>query len=240
MDKPADGGLLVKSVATGYGKKRILNGVSLHVDAGELVAIIGHNGSGKSTLLKAIFGLLPCWNGEISFQGRDLAGLSQRERLQGGLAYLPQGNRVFAELTVRENLAVACACLRNGARQEDAIERALQLFPALRQRLAQSAGNLSGGEKQMLALARSLVLAPRMLLLDEPSLGLAASVLRSTFDNIKTLSSQSKIACLIVEQNVREVLRIAHRVYVLRNGEVSYDGPSEALNDPARLQEVYI
>jgi len=240
LDNSADAGLLVRAVSTGYGKKLILNGVSLHVDAGELVAIIGHNGSGKSTLLKAIFGLLPCWNGEVSFEGRNLAGLSQQDRLHSGLAYLPQGNRVFAELTVRENLAVACACLPNSSRHTDAIERALQLFPGLRQRVAQTAGSLSGGEKQMLALARSLVHAPRMLLLDEPSLGLASPVLRSAFDNIKALSSQSRIGCLFVEQNVREVLRIAHRVYVLRNGEVSYDGPSESLHDPAKLQEVYI
>ena len=239
MDKAAETSLLVRSLVTGYGKKQVLNHVTVHVGSRELVAIIGHNGSGKSTLLRSIYGLLPSWEGEICFGERNLYGTSARERLKAGLAYLPQGNRVFSGLTVQENLRAACACLGRDANVPDTIDQAIAPFPQLQKRMGQKAGSLSGGERQMLAIARSLLLSPRMILLDEPSLGLAAPILRSVFDNIKSLSQRNGIACLIVEQNVREVLRIADRVYVLKNGEVTYKGPPDPLQDLAKLREAY-
>jgi branched-chain amino acid transport system ATP-binding protein len=232
--------LNIVDLVTGYGKKQVVNDVSLHVNAGEIVAIIGHNGAGKSTLLKAIFGLIRIWAGQVELEGQPLASITPRAWLRAGVAYVPQGNRVFTDLTVRENLEIAGVILATKADRGAEMERALDLFPALKPRLKQRAGTLSGGEKQMLALANALIISPRLLLLDEPSLGLAPPLVSNALGQIQQISQQSQVSALIVEQKVREVLKIASRVYVLRNGSVSFSGSADDLKDEARLQAVYL
>ncbi len=232
--------LEVKNLVTGYGKREIVKDVSVDVTPSEIVALIGHNGAGKTTLLRAIFGLNPIWNGQLHFNGDTIRSPNPLTMLKLGAAYVPQGNRVFTELTVRENLEMGGVTLRSKAKLNEGIEHAVGLFPALKPKLSQKAGTLSGGEKQMLALSNALVLSPRLLLLDEPSLGLAPGLVSQTLTRIKEISANSGTAVLIVEQKVREVLRIADRVCVLRNGRVSFSGPSTDLIDETKLREVYL
>jgi len=232
--------LFVDALVSGYGKREVLHGVQVEVARSEVVALIGHNGAGKSTLLKAVFGMLPVWTGKVCLDGRQVGKPNPRELLRAGVAYVPQGNRVFTNLTVRENLELGAVVLSNVARLEEGIERVFTLFPALKPRLRQRAGSLSGGEKQMLALGNALVLSPRLLLLDEPSLGLAPPLVTEALDRIQQISHDSGAAVLIVEQKVREVLKIAQRVYVLKNGRVSFSGPTESLTDETKLREVYL
>jgi ABC-type branched-subunit amino acid transport system ATPase component len=229
----------VDNLVAGYGKKKVLNGVSLNVASGEIVSLIGHNGAGKSTLLKAVFGLLHIWRGEVIYQGKSLNSLNPRDMLRLGVAMVPQGNRVFTDLTVRENLEMGGSTLCNVAQLEERIEHVFTLFPVLSSRLRQRAGTLSGGQQQMLALANALILAPRLLLLDEPSLGLAPPLVTEALSQIQQINRDSGAAVLIVEQKVREVLKIAKRVYVLRNGDVSFSGSTETLDD-ATLHQVYL
>ncbi len=228
------------NVCTGYGRKQVLDRVTLDVGASELVALIGHNGSGKSTLLKAAFGLLPVWNGDIVLSGLSCAPTTPRDMLRHGVAYVPQGNRVFGELTVHENLELGGLTLPSKGQVKDAIEDVLLLFPALRQRLKVRASSLSGGEKQMLALANAFVLSPRLLLLDEPSLGLAPPLVREALNRIKSINQSAGVSVLVVEQKVREVIRIAERVHVLRHGRVAFTGPADSLRDDATLRKVYL
>lgn len=232
--------LNVDALVTGYRKKQVLNGVTLDVARGEIVSLIGHNGAGKSTLLKAVFGLLPVWKGQVILDGVPLSSPNPRELLRSGVAYVPQGNRVFTDLTVYENLEMGGVTLSNGALLNEGIERVFTLFPSLKPRLRQRAGTLSGGEKQMLALANALVLSPRLLLLDEPSLGLAPPLVTEALGRIQQISRDSGVAVLMVEQKVREALKIAQRVYVLRNGLVSFSGPADSLSDDKKLREVYL
>ena len=232
--------LHVSDLVAGYGKKQVLNGVNLDVRRGEIVALIGHNGAGKSTLLKAAFGLIPVWEGQVLLDGQMWPKLAPRELLRAGVAYVPQGNRVFADLTVYENLEMGGVTLPNRERLEEGIKRVLNLFPSLGARLKQRAGTLSGGEKQMLALANGLILSPRLLFLDEPSLGLAPLLVSEALGRIKEISRRDGVSVLIVEQKVREVLKIAQRVYVLRNGRVSFSGVADDLRDDARLRQVYL
>jgi branched-chain amino acid transport system ATP-binding protein len=230
--------LVVEGLVTGYGKKQVLNGVGLHVTRGDIVALIGHNGAGKSTLLKAVFGLLPVWQGKVSLDGKVLERIGPQELLHGGVAYVPQGNRVFTDLTVGENLEVAGISLPNRAKLKEAVERALALFPALVPRLGQRAGTLSGGEKQMLALVNGILTSPRLLLADEPSLGLAPQLVSEALRQFEVLNRNHGMTILLVEQKVHEVLKIANQVYVLRNGQISFNGPRTALDD-AKLRQVY-
>lgn len=232
--------LRAETLVTGYGKKQVLRGVSLELHEAEKVAIIGHNGAGKSTLLKALFGLLPLWNGTISLAGQLVIEPMPRHLLHSGVVYVPQGSRIFTDLSVHENLKVGYAETLTAAQRADAINRVLTLFPELEDRLRHRAGTLSGGEKQMLALGRALVLSPRVLLLDEPSLGLAPAAASATLRTIQDLSCRTSTAVLIVEQRVREVLRIVDRVYVLRNGQAVYSGPASPLHDEQSLRAVYL
>jgi ABC-type branched-subunit amino acid transport system ATPase component len=232
--------LRVVDLVAGYGKKEVLSGVSLEIHRGEIIALIGHNGAGKSTLLKAVFGMIPVWRGQVCLDGTPRPSLKPREMLRAGVAYVPQGNRVFADLTVQENLEMGGVTLSHKEQLRDGMERVFALFPALKLRLKQRAGTLSGGEKQMLALANALILSPKLLLLDEPSLGLAPPLFSEAFRHIQEISRNLGVTVLIVEQKVREVLKIAGRVYVLRNGRVSFTGPAEQLKDDAKLREVYL
>ncbi len=240
MPERPDQLLSVEALVTGYGRKQVLGGVDLAVRAGEVVALIGHNGAGKSTLLKAVYGLLPIWKGRVALNGTNLPSPDPRLLLQAGVAYVPQGNRVFTDLTVRENLELGSVAVRNKRELRKRIDDVLTQLPALKPRLRQRAATLSGGEKQMLALANGLLLSPRVLLLDEPSLGLAPPLVTHALTHIRRISESARIAVLVVEQKVREVLKIAQHVYVLRNGLVSFSGPSEELLDATKLREVYM
>ncbi|MDJ0746711.1 MAG: ABC transporter ATP-binding protein [Xenococcaceae cyanobacterium MO_167.B27] len=239
MIEPRDPLLSVEALVTGYGNKQVLNSISVQVAPGEIVALIGHNGAGKSTLLKAIFGLLPIWQGKISFQGKVLRSAHPSQLRRQGVVYVPQGSRVFADFTVGENLEMGGLIISNQMRIQEGIERVLTLFPSLKSRWYQKAATLSGGEKQMLALATALILSPRLLLLDEPSLGLAPRILSQAFALIQQINADLNVAVLIVEQKVREVLKIAHYVYVLRNGRVSSSG-TPARFDDTKLWQVYL
>ncbi|TAK99855.1 MAG: ABC transporter ATP-binding protein [Verrucomicrobia bacterium] len=230
----------VHSLVAGYGKKQVLNGVTLEVASGEIVALIGHNGAGKSTLLKAMFGLIPIWSGQVHLNGQTWSKPTPRDLLRSGVAYVPQGNRVFMDLTVQENLEMGGVTLADKTALSAGMERVFTLFPALKGRFKQQAGTLSGGEKQMLALANALILSPRVLLLDEPSLGLAPPLVSEALGQIQQISSASGVTVLVVEQKVREVLKISQRVFVLRNGQVSFTGSAEELRNETKLREVYL
>jgi len=233
--------LQVSALTSGYGKKVVLSGIDLHIDVGEIVAVIGHNGAGKSTLLKAIFGLIPIWQGVVSIRGVVRGTISPAELIADGVAYIPQGSRVFGDLTVRENLEMSALAVRDVSRRVAAIESALKAFPALHTSLNRLAGTLSGGQKQILALASAFVRSPKLFLLDEPSLGLAPAATAEALNAIKATCEGLGASVLVVEQKVREVLKIAHRVYVLRNGRVSYAGPvADIAQNDERLRQVYL
>ena len=231
--------LSAEAVITGYGKKQVLKGVTVEVVPSEIVAVIGHNGAGKSTLLKVLFGLLPLWQGRICFAGQPNISPNPRSWRRRGVVYVPQGNSVFPNFTVRENLEMGSIVSANPQLIKEEFERVLTIFPVLKSRWERQAATLSGGEKQMLALATALLPSPRLLLLDEPSLGLAPPTQAQAFGCIQQINRDAGVAVLIVEQKVREVLKIAHRVYVLRNGTVSFSGPT-ALLDDTRLRQVYL
>jgi ABC-type branched-subunit amino acid transport system ATPase component len=241
-NEPGDGRPLLQAVSlvSGYGKKQVLSNVGISVNPGEVVAVIGHNGAGKSTLLKAIFGMIPLWAGRVLYRGEEIEKPEPRRWLARGVAYVPQGNRVFGDLSVRENLEVAAITIPGKSDRKAGINRAISHYPQLGDRLHQRAGTLSGGEKQMLALASAFVLSPQLLLLDEPSLGLAPPLVTEALARIRGVAAENGTSVVIVEQKVREVLKIADRVCVLRNGAVSFSGPSEELLNPAKLREAYL
>ncbi len=214
--------------------------LSLAANEGEVIGIIGPNGAGKSTILKAICGLLPLWTGDIVFDGKSISGNSPSKNIRLGITFCPQGNRVFDELTVLENLEIGGYLLAKKQLKEG-IERIIQLFPVLKERLKQNAGNLSGGEKQMLALARALIPSPRLLLLDEPSLGLAPNLLDSVFKKLKEINREFNLTMLIVEQKVKEILSISHYVHSIKLGKVAFSGlPDELKDNKEKLKELFL
>jgi branched-chain amino acid transport system ATP-binding protein len=239
-DRTVESLLSLDSVVTGYGKKQVLKGISISVSQSEVVALIGHNGAGKSTVLKTIFGLIPIWHGKMFLNGEHLPSPNPHKLLMSGVSYVPQGNCVFTQLSVRENLEMGGIILKNKIYLNERIDYTLKLFPVLARRLNQRAGSLSGGEKQMLALAIALILTPHLLLLDEPSLGLAPALVAEAFKRIKLLNQDAGVTIIIVEQKVREVLRIADRIYVLRNGIISFSGPADELKDDLKLRAAYL
>lgn len=232
--------LEIKHVETGYGKKPVLLDVSMEIEQGEIVAIIGPNGAGKSTVLKAVCGLIPVWKGEIHFDGTPVNGSTPAQNVARGITFAPQGNRVFADLTVMENLEIGGYPLPRKQAKER-IARMLELFPVLKERGRQYAGKLSGGEQQMLALARALVPKPKLLMLDEPSLGLAPNLMGTVFKRIADISREAGVAILIVEQKVREVLDICNRVYSMKLGKIAFEGqPEELKGDKAKLKDLFL
>ena len=217
-------------LVAGYGPVDILHGVSLRVEPGEFVTVIGPNGSGKSTLLKAIFGLVTPRRGKVTFDGRDITGIPTERLVLRGLGYVPQSANVFAALTVAENLEMGAFVRKTGAAGR--IREMYELFPDLAESRRRRAGNLSGGQRQMLALARALMLDPKLLLLDEPSAGLSPAVMETMFEQVKNIQEQG-VAAVIVEQNAREALSISQRAYVLADGGNRLeDDAAELLNDP--------
>jgi len=229
----------VKDVCSGYGKIEVLHGVSVHVESMEIVCIIGPNGSGKSTLLKTIFGLIIPSKGMILFAGKDISLLGPEEKVKMGMAYIPQGKNIFPSLTVRENLEMGGTPLVESQLIQKAIQEILGRFPILEKRLKVKAGALSGGEKQILALARASMLKPKLILLDEPSLGLAPKVIEETYESIHSINREG-ITFVIVEQNARKALKMAHRAYVLDLGINRLEDTGEGLLNNEEVKRLYL
>lgn len=232
--------LQVEQLETGYGKKQVLFGLSLEVHQGETVAIIGPNGAGKSTVLKAVCGLIQPWKGQIHFEDQLLNGSTPAKNVSRGITFAPQGNRVFPDMTVMENLEIG-GCQLPKQELRTRTEYVLDMFPILRERPKQMAGKLSGGEQQMVALARAMIPKPKLLMLDEPSLGLSPGIVKDVFERIQTISRGTGISILIVEQKVNEVLAICTRVYSLKLGKVFFTGTPDTLKgNRVKMKELFL
>jgi ABC-type branched-subunit amino acid transport system ATPase component len=229
--------LEAREVVSGYGEVEILHGVSIRVEEEEIVTIIGPNGAGKSTLLKTVFGLLACKRGRVFFGGEDVTGQSPQAMVGKGMCYVPQSDNVFPSLTVQENLEMGAFIRSDNCRPK--IEEVLALFPDVMERRYTRAGKLSGGQRQMLALARALMLEPRILLLDEPSASLAPNMVEMVFAKILAIN-RSGVAIVMVEQNARESLKLSHRGYVLAMGQNRLEGSGESLLDSEEVGKAYL
>jgi len=225
-------------VVSGYGQAEILHGVSFQVNNGEIITIIGPNGAGKSTLLKTTYGLVDCWAGDLHFSGTDITDARPNELTQRGMCYVPQRNNIFPTLTVRENLRMG-AYIESHDVEED-IERELDRFPILREREHQRAGQMSGGQRQMLALSSALMTAPEVLLVDEPSAGLAPDLIDEMFAHLETIRDDTGVAILMVEQNARKALSISDRGYVLDMGENRISGTGDELINNEEVRSLYL
>ncbi|HEV2913589.1 MAG TPA: ABC transporter ATP-binding protein [Pyrinomonadaceae bacterium] len=231
--------LTLEKVSVNYGAINALSGVSLHVEKGEVVTLIGANGAGKSTTLRTITGLLEPAEGRVVFEGEDISGTATHKLVARGISMSPEGRGVFANLSVRENLQMGAYLQKNRAQIASDMERVFVMFPRLREREAQSAGTLSGGEQQMLAMGRALMSRPRLLLLDEPSLGLAPLVVHTIFEAIEEIRSKGT-TILLVEQNAHAALKHSDRAYVLETGQIVMEGPSKELAADPRIKEAYL
>jgi branched-chain amino acid transport system ATP-binding protein len=234
--------LSVEDLQTGYGRLRVLEGVSVDARPGEIVTLVGSNGAGKSTLLKAIAGLLPAWSGRIVFDGADISSVPAHSRVRRGLVLVPEGRMLFMSMSVDENLAIGAYSRRGRDARRDLAEdreRVFDLFPLLRQRTRQAAGTLSGGEQQMLAVGRALMSRPKVLLLDEPSLGLAPKVIGEIFSALDSLRAAG-LTILLVEQDVTTALRHADRGYVMRTGSIVLSGTSAELVSNDDVRHIYL
>ena len=232
--------LSVDNLSTGYSKKIVLEDVTFHIKEGERVAIVGRNGAGKSTLLLTLIGAIKTWSGSIVYLGKDYALWSAADRVRSGMALVPQGGRVFANLMVRENLELGAYVVEDPKAAASSMELVYETFPVLSERATQDAGTMSGGERQMLAIGRAMMSQPKLLMLDEPSLGLAPVVVKELMDKIYTLSTALKTTILIVEQNVRAAFKIVERVYVLKLGKIVFEETPEALLHDERLRKAYL
>jgi branched-chain amino acid transport system ATP-binding protein len=221
-----------------YGAIRALHCLSFEVNEGEIVTLVGANGAGKSTILRTISGLVKPASGEIEFDGKRIDGMAGHQVVRAGIAHVPEGRQPFAYLTVRENLLLG-AYNRPQAEARPAMERVFKSFPRLKERLSQTAGTLSGGELQMLAMGRGLMAKPRLLMLDEPSMGLSPILVREIFDIIREINRQGT-AILLVEQNAFMALSIAHRAYVLETGKVALFGPAPELREDPKVKAAYL
>ncbi|MBK7396917.1 MAG: ABC transporter ATP-binding protein [Myxococcales bacterium] len=229
----------VAGIEVRYGGIRALTSVSLHVRRGEVVALIGANGAGKTTTLRSLVRVVPWSAGRATFNGVDLSPLSTEEVTELGISLVPEGRAIFPNLTVRENLEIGAYLHRNKQAMQESLEDVVKLFPRLGERLAQEGGTLSGGEQQMLAIGRAVMARPSLLLLDEPSLGIAPKLARQIFEAIRAIAA-SGVTVLVVEQNTRLALEVAARGYVLRTGEVAKEGASKALLDDPEVREAYL
>jgi len=227
------------SLTAGYGKMPILHGVTLEVRQGELVSVIGPNGAGKSTAFKTIVGFLRPTNGRVVFQGRDITGLRPHQVLQIGLAYVPQGRIVFPQMTVLENLEMGAYIERDPRRIREALERVYALFPILAERRHQRAGTMSGGEQQMVAIGRALMTTPKLVLLDEPSLGLAPRLVSLIFERLTDMK-RAGYTLMVVEQNAARALAVADRGYVLELGRNRFEGTGQSLLRDPEVKRLYL
>ena len=231
--------LILENIEVSYGPIKALKSVSLEIAAGEIVTLIGANGAGKSTTLRAISGLVPSQSGRILFEGKEITNKPADQIVQLGVGHSPEGRRIFANMSVRENLELGAYTRRDRVGIAEDLERGLTLFPRLRERIGQNAGTLSGGEQQMLAMARALMARPRLLLLDEPSLGLAPFLVRDIFRIIQDINHQGTTV-LLVEQNAHLALGIAHRGYVLETGHIVMADEAKALLANDDIKKAYL
>jgi len=229
----------VRGLDAGYGLVHVVRDVSLSVAQGEVVGLVGANGAGKSTVIKAIMGLLKPFAGRITFNGEPVDGLPPFERVKRGLAVVPEGRRLFPYMTVLENLEMGAYTTDDGARVRAQLERVFELFPVLAERRNQLAGTMSGGEQQMVAIGRALMSGPRLLMLDEPSLGLAPKVVAQVLNTVQELA-RTGLTIMLVEQNVRKCLEVADRAYVLENGRIVLAESSARLLADDRVREAYL
>jgi branched-chain amino acid transport system ATP-binding protein len=230
--------LEVSALRSGYGAVEVLRGIDLNIGAGEIVAVLGSNGAGKSTLNNTVCGLVPAFGGRVAFGGRDITRARHTDIVAAGLIQVPEGRRVFPNLSVRENLELG-SYRRGREHRAWNMERVFSVFPRLEERTAQRAGTLSGGEQQMLAIGRALMAEPRLLILDEPSLGLSPMLVDEMFSLVKRLNAEG-LSILLVEQNVGQALEIAHRAYVLENGAMTFHGTPADLLGKSELKRAYL
>jgi len=225
----------VQQLAVDYGGLHALVDVDLHVDAGEIVSVIGPNGAGKTTLFKAISGIVPAKTGSVHFDGADLLATHPSKRAHLGIAHVPEGRRVFKNMTIRDNLETG----RLNS-DDDPLDEVFALFPKLKERSSQIAGTLSGGEQQMLAVGRGLMSRPRLLMLDEPSMGLAPTIADEIFERIEEISRSGDLTVLLVEQRAAEAMDLAHRTYVLNTGQIVLSGPSADIRNEDSVRRAYL
>ena len=231
--------LELKNVCSGYGAIEALKGINIHIEKGEIATLIGANGAGKSTTLRSITGLVPPASGEILYEGKTLNEVPTHRITAMGISMVPEGRAIFANLTVSENLELGAYLRTDKAENEKDLDRVFSLFPRLKERRKQAGGTLSGGEQQMLAIGRALMARPRLLLLDEPSLGLAPLLVHSIFEAVDTINREGT-SILLVEQNANAALKHSHRAYVLETGTIIMEGPSAELIADPRVKEAYL
>jgi branched-chain amino acid transport system ATP-binding protein len=231
--------LSIDNLEVYYGAIQALRGISLRVEPGEVVTLIGANGAGKTTTLRTISGLLSPRGGSIIFDGKPIHGWAPHKVVRGGLVQVPEGREIFANLTVEENLQLATLVRKDRAGIRTDRDRALALFPRIKERLSQMAGTLSGGEQQMLAIARALLARPKLLMLDEPSLGLAPQLVRTIFQTIREINREGT-TILLVEQNANMALHVAHRAYVIEVGQIRMEGPAAELAASDEVRKAYL
>lgn len=231
--------LEINDLYVSYGAIRALHGLNFYVEEGEIVTLIGANGAGKSTTLKTISGLLRPDRGEIIYAGKNITRVGADAIVRMGLIHVPEGRRIFAPLTVKENLEMGAFTRHDKHEIAESMEQVFKLFPRLKERVAQAGGTLSGGEQQMLAVGRALMAKPRLLLMDEPSMGLAPILVEEIFNIIQEIN-QLGVTILLVEQNAHMALSIAHRGYVLETGSIQMSGPAQALAADPQIQEAYL
>jgi branched-chain amino acid transport system ATP-binding protein len=231
--------LSIQKLEAAYGQIIALKGIDLEIYEGEIVTVIGANGAGKSTTMMSVFGRPPARSGKIFFDGRDITGMPAHEIARLGLAQSPEGRRIFPRMSVFENLQMGAA-LDGGRHFQADLERMFEIFPRLKERIDQRGGTLSGGEQQMLAIARALMSRPRLLMLDEPSLGLAPLVVKQIFEVIRDLNRKDGLSVFLVEQNAFHALKLAHRAYVMVNGQITISGEGKALLADPQIRAAYL
>lgn len=231
--------LNVRNLCAGYGKSEVLRGISFDVQAGEVVTIVGVNGAGKSTTLRTLCGAVPALSGTIAFNGKDITNRSPSEIVEAGVTMIPEGRQLFPFLTVKDNLLMGAYKKSARVGREARLDEVLQMFPRVAERLQQYAGSLSGGEQQMVAIARGMMADPTLLIFDEPSLGLSPILVETMFDIIDKIAARG-VTVLIVEQNVFNTLQLADRGYVLENGEISLAGSGEELLNSDHVRKAYL
>ena len=231
--------LELKELKVAYGGIQAVKGIDLHVDQGELVCLIGANGAGKTTTLKGITGLQPVKSGKIHYAGEDITGKPAFQLVRKGLSMVPEGRGVFGALTIEENLAMGAYARDDRAAIKDDVERVFSLFPRLKERRKQTAGTLSGGEQQMLAMGRAMMSRPKLLLLDEPSMGLAPLMVQKVFETVVAIAKEG-VTILLIEQNAKLALEVSRRGYVMESGEITLQGEAKKLLSDPKVREAYL